>query len=107
MMPLELKVGGTVKGNDRERSRTRGFRSEAVQRCGRDRDQRRRQRITRFAGHLLKDEEDHVDFLEAQMHQIKEMGYERYLTQQMGENEEWISQRFKGPTSRKVCEKWG
>jgi len=37
---------------------------------------------------LLKDEEEHVDFLEAQMHQIKELGYERYLTQQMGENEE-------------------
>ena len=28
---------------------------------------------------LLKDEEDHVDFLEAQMHLIKEVGYERYL----------------------------
>jgi bacterioferritin len=37
---------------------------------------------------LLKDEEEHVDFLEAQMHQIKELGYERYLTMQMGENEE-------------------
>jgi len=37
---------------------------------------------------LLKDEEDHVDWLEAQMHQIKELGYERYLTQQMGEFEE-------------------
>ena len=37
---------------------------------------------------LLKDEEDHVDFLEAQMHQIKELGYERYLAQQMGEDEE-------------------
>jgi bacterioferritin len=37
---------------------------------------------------LLKDEEDHVDFLEAQMHQIKELGYERYLTMQMGEQEE-------------------
>jgi bacterioferritin len=32
---------------------------------------------------LLKDEEDHVDWLEAQMHQIKEIGYERYLTMQM------------------------
>jgi bacterioferritin len=31
---------------------------------------------------LLKDEEAHVDWLEAQMHQIKEMGYERYLTLQ-------------------------
>jgi bacterioferritin len=32
---------------------------------------------------LLKDEEMHVDWLEAQMHQIKELGYERYLTQQI------------------------
>jgi len=32
---------------------------------------------------LLKDEEMHIDWLEAQMHQIKEVGYERYLTQQM------------------------
>ena len=31
---------------------------------------------------LLKDEELHVDWLEAQLHQIKEMGYERYLTLQ-------------------------
>jgi bacterioferritin len=32
---------------------------------------------------LLKDEEEHVDWLEAQVHQIKELGYERYLTQQI------------------------
>jgi bacterioferritin len=32
---------------------------------------------------LLKDEEGHVDWLEAQMHQIQEIGYERYLTQQI------------------------
>jgi bacterioferritin len=37
---------------------------------------------------LLKDEEDHVDWLEAQIHQIKELGYERYLTMQMGNEEE-------------------
>ena len=37
---------------------------------------------------LLKDEEDHVDWLEAQVHQIKELGYERYLTMQMGDEEE-------------------
>ena len=37
---------------------------------------------------LLKDEEGHVDWLEAQVHQIKELGYERYLTQQMGEDDE-------------------
>jgi len=32
---------------------------------------------------LLKDEEEHVDWLEAQIHQIKEIGYERYLSQQI------------------------
>lgn len=32
---------------------------------------------------LLKDEEDHVDWLEAQLHQITEMGYERYLSMQL------------------------
>jgi bacterioferritin len=32
---------------------------------------------------LLRDEEEHVDFLEAQMHQIGQLGYERYLGQQL------------------------
>jgi bacterioferritin len=37
---------------------------------------------------LLKDEEAHVDWLEAQLHMMQEMGYERYLTLQTGgENE--------------------
>jgi bacterioferritin len=36
---------------------------------------------------LLKDEEEHVDWLEAQLHQIKEIGYERYLSQQIEEEE--------------------
>jgi bacterioferritin len=31
---------------------------------------------------LLRDEEEHVDWLDAQLHQIKEMGYERYLSNQ-------------------------
>jgi len=34
---------------------------------------------------LLKDEEAHVDWLEAQLHQIHEIGYERYLSQQVRE----------------------
>jgi bacterioferritin len=34
---------------------------------------------------LLKDEESHVDWLEAQLHQIGEIGYERYLSQQIRE----------------------
>jgi bacterioferritin len=36
---------------------------------------------------LLKDEEEHVDFLEAQVHQMKELGYERYLSQQITDEE--------------------
>jgi len=36
---------------------------------------------------LLKDEEEHVDWLEAQIHQIKEIGYERYLSQQIQDEE--------------------
>lgn len=32
---------------------------------------------------LLKDEEAHVDWLESQMHQIGEIGYERYLSMQL------------------------
>ncbi len=35
---------------------------------------------------LLKDEEEHVDWLEAQIHQIHEIGYERYLSQQIQES---------------------
>jgi bacterioferritin len=32
---------------------------------------------------LLKIEDTHVDWLEAQLHQIKEIGYERFLSQQV------------------------
>ena len=32
---------------------------------------------------LLKDEEGHVDWLESQLHLISEVGYERYLSQQI------------------------
>ncbi|MGQ9918768.1 MAG: bacterioferritin, partial [Bryobacteraceae bacterium] len=34
---------------------------------------------------ILKDEEHHVDFLEAQLYMIQEMGYENYLAQQIKE----------------------
>jgi bacterioferritin len=33
--------------------------------------------------HILVDEEQHVDWIEAQLHQINEIGYENYLTQQI------------------------
>ena len=34
---------------------------------------------------LLRDEEGHVDWLESQVHQIEEIGYERYLITQTEE----------------------
>ncbi len=37
---------------------------------------------------LVEKEEEHVDFLEAQLHVIKEAGLENYLAQQMHEEEE-------------------
>ena len=32
---------------------------------------------------ILKSEEEHIDWLEAQLHQIKEIGVENYLAQQI------------------------
>jgi len=36
---------------------------------------------------MLEDEEEHVDFLEAQLHLIEELGLEKYLARQIGEEE--------------------
>jgi bacterioferritin len=33
--------------------------------------------------HIVVDEEMHVDWIEAQLHQINEVGYQNYLTQQI------------------------
>ncbi len=37
---------------------------------------------------LLKNEEDHVDWLEAQLHMMEEMGYEQYLSRQLDGEED-------------------
>lgn len=55
--------------------------NRAVQTCRDEGDNASRELFER----LLKDEEEHVDWLEAQIHQIKEIGYERYLSQQIRE----------------------
>lgn len=57
--------------------------NRAVELARREKDNASRELFER----LLKDEEEHVDFLEAQVHQMKEMGYERYLSQQVKEDE--------------------
>ena len=33
--------------------------------------------------HIVIDEEHHIDWIETQQHQIKDVGYENYLTQQI------------------------
>jgi bacterioferritin len=58
--------------------------NSAIQMCVADKDNGSRDLFVK----LLLDEEGHVDWLEEQLHLIKEIGYERYLTMQMGENEE-------------------
>jgi len=88
MQPLELTVGGTVKEmieNDLklEIGAVKDY-NEAVAIATKEGDNGSRDLFVT----LLKDEEGHVDFLEALVHLIKELGYERYLTMQMGEDEE-------------------
>ncbi len=88
MQPLELKVGGSVKNMIEsdlalEVAAVKQY-NAAVHLATAEGDNGSRDLLVQ----LLKDEESHVDWLEAQMHQIKELGYERYLTQQMGEQKE-------------------
>jgi bacterioferritin len=88
MQPLDVKIGGTVKAMIEsdlalELSAVKQY-NHAVAVAVDEGDNGSRELFEI----LLKDEEEHVDFLEAQMQQIKDMGYERYLSQQIGELEE-------------------
>ena len=66
---LKLELGAVASYN------------EAIRICVENGDNGSRDLFVR----LLKDEEGHVDWLEAQVHQIKEIGYERYLITQTEE----------------------
>jgi bacterioferritin len=88
MKPLELTVGKNVREMlqsdlDLEISAVKEY-NQAIQVAVAEKDNGSRDLFVQ----LLKDEEDHVDWLEAQIHMIKELGYERYLTMQMGEEQE-------------------
>ncbi len=83
--PLQLTIGETVKDQlaadlKLEVSAVAQY-NRAVETARTEGDNASRELFER----LLKDEEQHVDWLEAQMHQIKELGYERYLSQQIKE----------------------
>ena len=88
MKPLELTVGRNVQEMlqsdlDLELGAVRDY-NAAIQVAVAEKDNGSRDLFVT----LLKDEEGHVDWLEAQMHLIKELGYERYLSQQMGKDKE-------------------
>jgi bacterioferritin len=88
MQPLDVKIGGTVRAmieNDLalELGAVKMY-NEGVALAVKEGDNGSRELLEK----LVRDEEEHVDFLEAQTHQIKELGYENYLSQQMGKIEE-------------------
>jgi bacterioferritin len=82
MDPMELSVGQNVKSQLEADLKLEvnavGMYNKAIQIARENGDDQSRELFSK----LLKDEEEHVDWLEAQMHQIKEMGYERYLSNQ-------------------------
>jgi bacterioferritin len=86
--PMQLSVGGNVRAqleSDLKLEIEAGAMYNRFVQVARDEaDNASRELFER----LLKDEEGHVDWLEAQVHQINELGYERYLSQQVGDDGE-------------------
>lgn len=86
MQPLPLAVGSEVKAqlrNDLDLElKAVAMYNEAIRVATAAGDNTSRDLFAR----LLKDEEEHVDFLEAQAHQIEQLGYERYLAQQLDDD---------------------
>jgi bacterioferritin len=88
MEPLRLTIGDNVRRMiesdlELELGAVKQY-NAAVQIATQEKDNGSRDLLVK----LLKDEEDHVDWLEAQLHQIKEVGYERYLSLQAGSFED-------------------
>jgi bacterioferritin len=84
MEPMDLNVGGNVKAQleadlKLEISAVAMY-NKSIQVARDAGDDTSRDLFSK----LLRDEEGHVDWLEAQLHQIKEIGYERYLSNQTG-----------------------
>ncbi|HET7105064.1 MAG TPA: bacterioferritin [Terracidiphilus sp.] len=82
MAPMDLTIGRSVREMIEsdlklEHEAVAAY-NEAIRVCVENRDNGSRDLFVK----LLKDEERHVDWLEAQVHQIGEIGYERYLITQ-------------------------
>jgi bacterioferritin len=87
MEPLALSIGGNVKGMiESDLKLELGavvMYNEAARIAAEEKDNGSRDLFIK----LLKDEEEHADWLETQLHQIAEIGYERYLTTQTSKGE--------------------
>jgi bacterioferritin len=87
MEPLALSIGGNVKEQiESDLALELGaiaLYNEAARLATEEKDNGSRDLFIK----LLKDEEKHADWLETQLHQMAEIGYERYLTTQTGEDE--------------------
>jgi bacterioferritin len=84
---LDLNIGGTVKAqieNDLKLEVNAVEMYNKAIKIARDQGDDQSRDLFSF---LLKDEEMHVDWLEAQVQQIKDMGYEMYLSLQAGGSE--------------------
>ena len=85
---LELTVGGSVRAQIEADLKLEvnavAMYNKAIRMAREAGDDQSRELFSK----LLKDEEEHVDWLEAQLHQIQEMGYERYLTLQVDGKDE-------------------
>jgi bacterioferritin len=83
MEPLPLNIGQNVREQlERDLGLEQGAvatYNEAIRICREAGDNASRELFEK----LLKDEEGHVDWLETQLHMVQEVGYERYLAQQM------------------------
>jgi bacterioferritin len=81
--PIALTVGRNVKEQIESDLKLEigavGMYNAAIATCRQEGDNASAELFER----LLKDEEQHVDWLEAQQHLIDEIGYERYLSQQI------------------------
>jgi bacterioferritin len=85
--PMQINVGANVKAQLESDLKLEvdavAMYNQAVETARQESDNASRELFER----LLKDEEEHVDWLEAQLHLIGEIGYERYLSQQIGNEE--------------------
>ena len=81
--PMQLTVGPNVQAQIESDLKLElgavAMYNRAIRVAGEEGDNASRDLFVR----LLKVEEGHADWLEAQLHQIKEIGYERYLSQQV------------------------